>query len=135
MKAVSDVERIRLAVISGGLDCLDRLPNRAIPLPETAAERRSEPRFPVVRDITLRVWMPPDFEIIAGQVRDISRSGVGVITPSYVPPGSEIEFRVGDFQVFAEVRHCRRVDTGFVLGARINDVVHPDGKHCKQLGE
>jgi len=136
MKAVTDAERIRLAVISGGLDCLDRLPIRTVAPAQAMSERRSEPRFPVVRDVTLRVWMPPDFEIIAGQVRDISRSGVGVITPSYVPPGSEIEFRVGDFQVFAEVRHCRRSATaGFVLGAKINDVVLPDGQHCKQLGE
>lgn len=132
MKAVTDADRIRNAVISGGLDCLDRLPG----LTQTPAERRTEPRFPVVREVTLRVWMPPDFEIVVGQVRDISRSGIGVIAPNYVPPGSELEFRVGDFQVFAEVRHCRQgVSGGFVLGAKINDVILPDGQHSKQLGE
>jgi len=136
MKVIPDADRIRNAVISGGLDCLDRLPHRPILAERAPEERRTEPRFPVIRDVTLRVWMPPDFEIINGQVRDLSRSGVGIISPSYLPPGSEIEFRVGDFQVFAEVRHCREgVSGGYVLGAKIHDVVLPDGQHAHQLGE
>lgn len=104
-------------------------------LEPAGSERRTEPRFPVVRAVTLRVWTPPNFEIVTGQVRDISRSGVGLVTRTHVAPGSEIEFRVGEFQVFAEVRHCRGAEGGFVLGARIHDVVLPDGQHCKQLGE
>ncbi len=136
MKVVTDVERIRRAVLFGGLDCLDRLPVRAQLPSEPGPERRSEPRFPVVRDVTLRVWMPPDFEIVAAQVRDISRSGVGVVTQTHIPPGSSIEFRVGDFQVFAEVRHCRAgLNGGFVAGAKIIDVILPDGQHAQQLGE
>ena len=136
MKAVTDADRIRYAVISGGLDCLDRLPARSTAPAQTPAERRVEPRFLVVRDVTLRVWMPPDFEIVEGQVRDISRSGVGVMTPTHIPPGSEIEFRIGDFQVFAEVRHCRAgVGGGFVLGAKLHEVVLPDGQRRSQLGE
>ncbi|MEO8026671.1 MAG: PilZ domain-containing protein [Bryobacteraceae bacterium] len=140
MKAVSDAERIRQKVLSGGLDCLERsLANKAFAAgaaPDEPMEKRREPRFPVVRDITVRAWTPPTFEIVPGQVRDISRSGVGMVIDAAIPAGCEIEFRVGEFQVFAEVRHCRaRHEGGFLMGAKIHDVVLPDGQHADHLGE
>lgn len=134
MKDLQLSERIRATITAGGLGCLERILRD--PFADEDPERRSEPRFAVTRDVTVRTWLPPDFGLVRGQIRDISRSGVGMVVEDLIQHRAQIEFHLGDFQVFAEIKNIRPLgkDKGYFVGARIREVIWPDGRSQSHLG-
>jgi hypothetical protein len=75
----------------------------------------------------LKVRISPQNELVEAELRDISRNGVGLISPSVIPPGASISFPFGSQRIFAQVRYCSSVGTGFIVGALILEVVVESG--------
>ncbi len=88
---------------------------------------RERPRFPVQLALTLREF---DRDV-AGRLLDVSESGVGIETYVELPAGARVSLRAalsdGDidlcFDCSAQVRHCRRLDSGlFRAGLEVVNV-------------
>lgn len=90
-------------------------------------DQRKEPRYAIPRGMKLNVRTSPEDEPVDAELRDISRNGVGLISPRVIPPGASIRFPFGSQQIFADVRYCCPTGTGFVVGALILEVVAKNG--------
>jgi hypothetical protein len=66
-------------------------------------------------------------EAVEAELRDLSRNGVGLLSPRLIPPGASIIFPFGSQRIFAQARYCRPISTGFVVGALILEVVAENG--------
>jgi hypothetical protein len=75
----------------------------------------------------LKVRISPQNELVDAELRDISRNGVGLTSPRVIPPGASISFPFGSQRIFAQVRYCSSVGTGFIVGALILEVVVESG--------
>src|SRR5579864_761354 len=88
---------------------------------------RRERRHAIPRGMTLKVRTSPQNEQVDAELRDISRNGVGLISPRLIPMGASITFPFGSQRIFAQVRYCAQHGGGFVVGALILEVVAGDG--------
>lgn len=70
---------------------------------ETGRERRSEARFNVDTECAVCVIVGKDDDPINGVLRDVSRSGLGVVLPRPVSEGAEVMVRFGRVVVFGHV--------------------------------
>ena len=86
-------------------------------------DRRRERRYNIPNPPRVELRIPPQSHAIAADVVNISRNGIGLISHIYIAPGLQIMFLFGDQYVFARVRHCKRLENGFAIGASIRDVV------------
>ncbi len=86
------------------------------------ADRRRERRY-VIPNQSVEIRIPPESQIIRALVVDVSKNGVGLIASDFINPGLQIMFSFGDQYVFARVRRCHPVESGFSIGASIRDVV------------
>jgi hypothetical protein len=75
----------------------------------------------------LRVRTSRQGELLEAELRDISRNGVGLISPRIMAPEASINFPFGSQRIFAQVRYCQPSGTGFVVGALIREVVAENG--------
>jgi hypothetical protein len=87
------------------------------------SERRDFPRYPIPNRLGVDLRVLPSTEVISGQIQDLSREGVGLVTKVFIAPGESVTFPVGDDWVVAEVRHCDAGDGGYIIGAFITDIV------------
>lgn len=87
---------------------------------------RRERRHAIPRGMTLKVRTSPQNELVDAELRDISRNGVGLISPRLIPTGASITFPFGSQRIFAQVRYCAEDGAGFVVGALILEVVAGD---------
>ena len=90
-------------------------------------DQRRERRYAIPRGMKLRVRTSGQDELVDAELRDISRNGMGLLSPRVIPPGASISFPFGSQQIFADVRYCCPVRTGFVVGALIREVVAQNG--------
>ena len=88
---------------------------------------RRERRHAIPRGMTLKVRTSPQNELVDAELRDISRNGVGLISPRLIPTGASITFPFGSQRIFAQVRYCSPAGASFVVGALILEVVAGDG--------
>jgi hypothetical protein len=71
---------------------------------------------------TLCVGARPPVDV---QIRDVSRSGLGLITPSPILTGSSVVIVCGAMIINATVRHCReRLAGEYSVGISIDRIVH-----------
>jgi hypothetical protein len=86
--------------------------------------QRRERRHPIPRGMKLQVRTSQQQEFVEAELHDISRNGVGFLSPRLLTPGASISFPFGSQQrIFAQVRHCHPNGTSFVVGALILEVV------------
>lgn len=90
-------------------------------------DQRREPRYAIPRGMKLKVRTSPEDELVEAELRDLSRNGVGLLSPRIITPGASIRFPFGSQQIFADVRYCCPTGTGFVVGALILEVVAENG--------
>jgi hypothetical protein len=88
---------------------------------------RRERRHAIPRGMKLKIQTSPQNELMDAELRDISRSGVGLLTWGVIPPGATISFPFGSQRICAQVRYCSSVGTGFIVGALITEVVAENG--------
>ena len=94
---------------------------------------RRERRHAIPRGMKLKVRTSPQNELVDAELRDISRNGVGLTSPRVIPPGASISFPFGSQRIFAQVRYCSSVGTGFMVGALILEVVAENGAFSTTL--
>jgi hypothetical protein len=87
------------------------------------ADRRDFPRYPIPNRLGVELRVLPSTDVIPGEIQDLSREGVGLVTQVFIAPGESVTFPVGDDWVVAEVRHCDEGEDGYVVGAFITDIV------------
>jgi PilZ domain len=96
-------------------------------------DQRRERRHAIPRGMRLRVQISREDELVDAELRDISRNGVGLISPRVIPPGASITFPFGSQRIFAQVRYCHPAGTSFVVGALISEVVAENGAFSPTL--
>jgi hypothetical protein len=96
-------------------------------------DQRGERRYAIPKGMTLKVRTSPENELVHAELRDISRSGVGLISPRIIALGALISFPFGSRRIFADVRYCCPTGTGFVVGALIREVVAENGALSRTL--
>ena len=94
---------------------------------------RRERRHAIPRGMKLKVRISPQNVFVDAELRDISRNGVGLTSPRVIPPGASISFPFGSQRIFAQVRYCSSVGTGFMVGALILEVVAENGAFSTTL--
>jgi len=97
-------------------------------VPRLRRNRRAEERYTVPRSGVLHIRLVPTTRLIEAELRNVSLHGASLATQTSVTPGTYISFQFSGARVFAEVRHCRFTRIGFVLGARVTDVISEDGE-------
>jgi hypothetical protein len=85
--------------------------------------RRKEARHRLTDGLKVQVSVPPAGEMAGATLRDVTSSGVGLITEEYYPRGTIVMFHCGSQRIYATVEHCRATTASYAVGARINDVV------------
>jgi hypothetical protein len=90
-------------------------------------DQRRELRYVIPRGMKLQVQTSPQDEPVEVELHDISRNGLGLISPRVIPPEASITFPFGSQRIFAQVRYCQPSGSGFVVGALIREVVAENG--------
>ena len=72
------------------------------------ADLRSEPRFQTDGEsATISVLFGGEgIGLCHATVQDVSRSGLGMLSDSYIPPDAWVKVELGSAIVFGEIRHC-----------------------------
>ena len=87
------------------------------------ADRRKEIRLAsrsTAASLTVAARLPVDV-----QIRDVSRSGMGLTTPCPVLAGSSVVVQCGSLTINATVRHCKeRVSGEYSVGISIDRIVN-----------
>jgi len=86
-------------------------------------DQRRERRYNIPKGMKLRVQTSRQSELLDAELRDISRNGVGLMSPRLISPGESISLPFGSQRIFAQVRYCCPAGAGFVVGALILEVV------------
>lgn len=85
-------------------------------LPEAQAatiEQRTHPRLPCSEAVTLRL---ESGQVLEGNLRDVSRTGAGVLIPEPLTPGTRIHLTCGGVVFDGEVRHCTAQGLSYFAG-------------------
>lgn len=85
-------------------------------------EQRREPRFEADQPVLLTVLSEPEIRV-HGRVRNASGRGLGLVTPSPVPPGAAIRIEIDDSMVLGEAIYCRSDRDGHFIGVELDQVL------------
>ena len=86
-------------------------------------ERRREARYAAEEAVVLSVLSFGAETTYMARITDVSRSGIRLEAPQYLPSGSEIAVGLRGSLVFGNVRHCKEVRAGwFSSGVQITRV-------------
>jgi hypothetical protein len=88
-------------------------------------ERRRDQRLAVNTRARIVSIQPAMLVDAYARVTDVSRSGIGIFTDASIPPGTLLKIVMDGSIIFAEVRHCSRLNaTGhYKVGAEIETVI------------
>ena len=94
-------------------------------VPAGAADQREEHR----RDPRIAVDDPGSMRVVNAEsvyrtvrILDVSRRGMKLWVPDFVPPGTTVQVRVKDLRVLGAVCFCVAVSAGFNAGISIENV-------------
>jgi hypothetical protein len=113
-------------------ECTERLNKAAhfavkiLTLQRAVAEpnMRAEPRFNSTDCGFLRSLSPLRPEPLPVRIVDVSRTGLGLIAPVQLAPGTLVQVRVGRTVAFGEVVYTKRLsEQEFRVGLRLQDVL------------
>jgi len=86
-----------------------------------ATQKRSEPRFSADGEGTLQELHPLSLDRHKVKIVDVSKNGLGIISPSAMLPGTIVQLRIGDTVELGNVRYCSALDDdGFRIGLRLH---------------
>jgi hypothetical protein len=94
----------------------------AKPIGVDGSERRLEPRSSFGNGLSLHVRTAAQGGVQQAQLRDMSKSGVGLETRTFIPPGTSLAFTFGLERLVTQVRWCSQTSSGFVVGAEIQEI-------------
>ena len=87
-------------------------------------DRRKEPRFPISEPAQLRVVGPEeDPRPMEVQATDVSKSGIGIIAPLSISPGTSIEIRLASAVLSGVVCYSVPATDGFRMGVSLTQVI------------
>ena len=90
-------------------------------LPHTdATQKRSEPRFDTNGEGTLHELHPLSLDRHKVRIVNVSKNGLGVVSPKALLPGTIVQLRINDIVELANVRYCAASDEGFRVGLRLH---------------
>ena len=85
-----------------------------------AAPKRSEPRFSTEGEATMQELHPVSFDRHKVRVVNVSKSGVGILGPKAILPGTIVQLRMNGAVELGNVRYCSAVgDEGFRIGVKL----------------
>ena len=94
----------------------------AKPIDVDVSERRLEPRSSFGSGLSLHVRTAAQGGVQQAQLRDMSRSGVGLETRTFIPPGTSLAFTFGLDRFVVQVLRCFPTSSGFVVGGAIREI-------------
>lgn len=83
-------------------------------------QKRSEPRFDTKGEGTLQELHPLSLERRRVKIVNVSKNGLGLISPRAILPGTIVQLRIKDIVELANVRYCSASDEGFRIGLRLH---------------
>lgn len=85
-----------------------------------AGERRGHPRFACDHPAYITTELHP--EPIAIRIRNISKGGLGLRVPTFLPPGIRIQVHLKQSVADVHVCYCVRVGTEFHAGVEVGTI-------------
>ena len=103
-------------------DCLgQRLALQVVLGPQTdTTQKRSEPRFETNGEGTFQELHPLSLERHKVRIVNVSKNGLGLVSPKAILPGTIVQLRINDIVELANVRYCSASDEGFRIGLRLH---------------
>ena len=85
------------------------------------AQKRSEERFSTEGVATVQELHPLSLERHTVKVVDVSKNGLGIVSPKAMLPGTIVQLRMKDIVELGNVRYCSELGGGgFRIGVRLN---------------
>jgi len=85
--------------------------------------QRRDSRWAANAAACITVFGPVD-RLIQGQVRNVSRRGIGLEVDTPIPPGSALKVQIGDSMLLGEVIYCRADGDKYYAGVELEQVLH-----------
>jgi hypothetical protein len=85
-------------------------------------DKRREPRFEADQPVVVTVLSEPQTRMDA-RVKNASGRGLGLVTPSPVPPGAAVRIEIDDAIVLGESIYCRHDREGHFIGVELDQVL------------
>ena len=103
-------------------NCLgQRLAVQIVAGPHTdTTQKRSEPRFDTDGEGTLQEIHPLLMERRKVRIVNVSKNGLGLVSPKAILPGTIVQLRIKDIVELANVRYCSASAEGFRVGLRLH---------------
>jgi hypothetical protein len=95
--------------------------------PARPRNRRREFRYTLPHGASTLLRFAPTTETVTAEIRNVSPRGVALLMDQSVPPGTYVSFPFAGARIFAQVCHCRLTRVGFMVGARVTDVLGANG--------
>lgn len=86
----------------------------------SAGERRGHPRFACDHPAYITTSLDP--EPVAIRIRNISKGGLGLRIPTFLPLGTQVHVHLKQSVAYAEVRYCVRVGSEFHAGVAVGKI-------------
>jgi len=86
-----------------------------------SATRRGEPRFSAEGEATVQELHPLSLDRHKVKVVNVSRSGLGILGPKAILPGTIVQLRINGTVELGNVRYCSAIEGGvFRIGLRLH---------------
>ena len=85
-----------------------------------STQKRSEPRFDTKGEGTLQEIHPLSFARYNVKIVNVSKNGLGLVSPKAILPGTIVQLRIKDIVELANVRYCSASEEGFRIGLRLH---------------
>jgi hypothetical protein len=85
-------------------------------------DKRREPRFQADQPVVVTILTEPPLRMDAW-VKNASGRGLGLVTPSSVPPGAAVRIELEDAIVLGEAIYCRSDVDGHFIGVELDQVL------------
>lgn len=100
--------------------------------PCSGMDRRKEMRYVVAEPAVITVSQPAEFQPIAGQLVDVSRSGLKIRTPHLIHRGANLHVQLKHMVVFGRACYCREISEEmnqqqYDIGVSIDQIVIAPG--------
>jgi len=86
-------------------------------------EKRREPRIITNDPALLQILIPFSDEHLDVVILDASKSGLRLLLPTAVMPGSHVQVRMKDSIAFGNAKYCAPATEGFYIGVQLSDHV------------
>jgi hypothetical protein len=86
-------------------------------------EMRKEPRYRTSGKADITVIMPSQSAHVSARVRDVSKSGLVIVIPTFVSPSANVKVELRSLTIYGTVQWCNRTsDNEFGAGIAIASI-------------